>query len=175
MCAPVPACLSRAGGLTGLKDGGMVDRVGLSAWRQRRRQQQEAAGGGKKSLPPCLVHVIERSSPFSGDDDAEACGEDAVQIVRCPKSGVNFFDLGDFERQFDLAKQRAGGRLDAYLNSLSTPQQQQQAAAAGRGQQHMQRELQHKQQRLSSAVVLSSARRSAAATAAVAAGRAKKS
>lgn len=79
-------------------DGGVVDRVGLKAWRQRRReqarqQQQGRGGGGRGSrengvegegeecwLPPCLVHVIERSSTFSGDDDVEASGETRIQV-----------------------------------------------------------------------------------------------
>jgi hypothetical protein len=69
-------------------DGGVVDRVGLKAWRQRRRDQaRQLYGGGLNEagdeacmLPPCLVHVIERSSSFSGDDDVEASGEPGVQV-----------------------------------------------------------------------------------------------
>jgi hypothetical protein len=158
-----------AGGLPGLKDGGMVDRVGLSAWRERRRQQHERQHGrpvsSSTSLPPCLVHIIERSSPFSGADDAEASGEERVQFVRCPKSGVNFFDLGDFERQFDIAKQRANTNLKSYLSSshrqvAGTSKQAQQLLAGSSGQ--------PQQQQTRSSVVLPSARRSAAAAAAVA-------
>jgi hypothetical protein len=146
-----------AGGLAGLKDGGMVDRVGLMAWRQRRRQQQQLRNGA--STPPCLVHVIERSSPFSGADDAEASGEDAVQIVRCPKSGVNFFDLGDFDRQFHDARERASDRLQRYV-AIAQQQQQQRS-----------RELQQqKVQQHDGSVVLGSSRwQPAAATAAAAA------
>ena len=55
------------------KDGGCVDRIGLTAWRDRRRQQlgipkalpdAVAAGDvkekkkGQKEVPPCLVHII---------------------------------------------------------------------------------------------------------------------
>lgn len=163
-----------SGGMRGLKDGGMVDRVGLAAWRQRRRQQQhlaaDAAGSSGSVLPPCLVHVIERSSPFSGADDAEACGEEAVQVVRCPKSGVNFFDLGDFDRQFNIAKQRASSNLDTYLNITKGLQQHQQPTLSDEGQ-HL-RDGSQPQQRMvmPSSVVLPSARRSAAAAAAVAGG-----
>ncbi|GAX86333.1 hypothetical protein CEUSTIGMA_g13745.t1, partial [Chlamydomonas eustigma] len=86
------------------KDGGVVDRVGLKAWRDRRRSQLASAGrqheGGR--LPPCLVHVIKRSSPFSGQDSVGATGEANVTVVHSPKSGVNFFSLGDFEQ--DMAK-----------------------------------------------------------------------
>eukprot|EP00879_Flechtneria_rotunda_P002076 GHRR01002255.1.p1 GENE.GHRR01002255.1~~GHRR01002255.1.p1 ORF type:complete len:329 (+),score=124.55 GHRR01002255.1:736-1722(+) len=116
----------------GLKDGGMVDRVGLAAWRQRRRQQQKLLGRRTSPLPPCLVHVIDRSSPFSGFDNAEAIGESAVHIVKCPKSGVNFFDLGDFSRQFENARSRASTHLMSYsqtlelLPQINSQQQQQQ-------------------------------------------------
>jgi hypothetical protein len=158
--------------MSGLKDGGMVDRVGLSAWRQRRRRQrQQQQHSSSNSVPPCLVHIIERSSPFSGSDDAEASGEDGVQVVRCPKSGVNFFDLGDFDRQFSIARERASSSLQSYLaksssRSMSTlpqpPKQQQQQSLVGAGSQGQQ------QQQARSSVVLPSARRSAAAAAAVA-------
>jgi hypothetical protein len=119
---------------SGLKDGGVVDRIGLSAWRQRRRQQQQF-GRRSARLPPCLVHVIERSSPFSGCDDTEAAGESSIQVVRCPKSGVNFFDLGDFERQFTDAHQRASSRLQGYSAALSKLPQVAGAAAAQQQQQ----------------------------------------
>ena len=45
------------------KDGGVVDRIGLKAWRDRRRMQHAAAFGkqqGSGRLPTCLVHVIQR-------------------------------------------------------------------------------------------------------------------
>jgi hypothetical protein len=164
-----PRPCHHAGGLSGLKDGGMVDRVGLRAWRQRRRQQHQLRNGASHgSVPPCLVHVIERSSPFSGADDAEASGEDAVQVVRCPKSGVNFFDLGDFDRQFHVARTRASSRLQDYLSHLPVVLQQQQQ------QQQQQRAAAQEQQQPSHAssgsIVLGSARRQpAAATAATAA------
>lgn len=132
-CSHVPA----AGVFSGLKDGGVVDRVGLTAWRQRRRQQHKLGRRGDR-LPPCLVHIIERSSPFSGVDDAEEAGEAAVHIVRCPKSGVNFFDLGDFERQFAEAARRASMSLEGYqavlaaLPQVAGQQQQLQQASGAR-------------------------------------------
>jgi predicted acylesterase/phospholipase RssA len=94
------------------KDGGVVDRIGVKAWRERRRRlhAHDAAATSTTSplfLPPCLVHVIERSSPFSGEDDAAATGEAALHVVRSPKSGVSFFDLGAFGEQFDGARGRA--------------------------------------------------------------------
>lgn len=50
------------------KDGGLYDRTGLKAWRERRAQQ----GAG---VPPALVHLIARSSSFSGADDVESTGQ----------------------------------------------------------------------------------------------------
>ncbi|KAK9908328.1 hypothetical protein WJX75_006132 [Coccomyxa subellipsoidea] len=82
------------------KDGGLIDRTGLSAWRKRRSLRG-------KGVPPALIHLIQRSSNFSGSDDVEATGERRITVVRSPKSGVNFFSLGDFDRQFDAAYQRA--------------------------------------------------------------------
>ena len=64
-----PLGISVAGQASGpFKDGGLYDRTGLSAWRQRRAQQ----GGG---VPPALVHLIARSSGFSGADDVESTGQ----------------------------------------------------------------------------------------------------
>lgn len=122
---------------SGLKDGGVVDRIGLSAWRQRRRQQQQF-GRRSARLPPCLVHVIERSSPFSGSDDTEAAGESSIHVVRCPKSGVNFFDLGNFEQQFSDAHQRASSRLQGYSATLAKLPQVSSAAAVHHQQQQQQ-------------------------------------
>lgn len=55
----------------------MHDRVGLRAWRSRRRKQL-LERGESLTLPPCLVHVISRSSPFSGHDDVSKSGESAT-------------------------------------------------------------------------------------------------
>jgi predicted acylesterase/phospholipase RssA len=89
------------------KDGGVVDRIGVKAWRERRRRMGGNAAAAAGPLPPCLVHVIERSSPFSGEDDAAATGEAALHVVRSPKSGVSFFDLGAFAEQYEGARGRA--------------------------------------------------------------------
>ena len=62
------------------KDGGLVDRVGLGAWRRRRaaRGARGGPGGGAGNaagaVPPALIHLIARSTSFSGDDDVEATG-----------------------------------------------------------------------------------------------------
>ncbi|KXZ47273.1 hypothetical protein GPECTOR_36g125 [Gonium pectorale] len=129
------------------KDGGVVDRVGLRAWRERRRSQLRKRGAylngngnghlngngnghlngnGNGHLngnghvnghavplrpPPCLVHVIDRSSPFSGFDDTSATGESHIVVVKSPRSGANFFDLGSFDDAMEAARHRAEARL----------------------------------------------------------------
>ncbi|GFR41800.1 hypothetical protein Agub_g2567 [Astrephomene gubernaculifera] len=92
------------------KDGGVVDRLGLKAWRDRRRsqlQRQATHGSGPLRPPPCLVHVIDRSSPFSGFDDTSATGESHILVVRSPRSSANFFDLGSFDDHMSAARERA--------------------------------------------------------------------
>jgi hypothetical protein len=42
------------------KDGGVVDRIGLRAWREHRRQQLGPSG----RIPPALVHLISRCVPI---------------------------------------------------------------------------------------------------------------
>ncbi|KAI8469843.1 MAG: acyl transferase/acyl hydrolase/lysophospholipase [Monoraphidium minutum] len=111
------------GKYSGLKDGGVVDRIGLKAWRDRRRRQSlagllDARGALPPRAarpPPCLVHVIERSSPFSGADNAAATGEADVHVCRSPKSGVNFWSLGDFDNDFERSRRRAGPALRQLL------------------------------------------------------------
>ncbi|PNH03908.1 hypothetical protein TSOC_009991 [Tetrabaena socialis] len=96
------------------KDGGVVDRVGLKAWRDRRRVQMKhhVFNGSASPRPPtCLVHVIERSSPFSGSDDMTATGESHILVVKSPRSGANFFDLGAFDDTMSLAAERATSQL----------------------------------------------------------------
>jgi hypothetical protein len=88
------------------KDGGVVDRIGLKAWRDRRRAQLHAAAP-PAAPPPAICHIISKSSPFSGFDDALATGEHEIYLVHSPKSGVNFFDLGDFETHMLAAYERA--------------------------------------------------------------------
>jgi hypothetical protein len=49
------------------KDGGLYDRTGLVAWRRRRSLRGNV-------VPPALIHLIARSSNFSGADDVESTG-----------------------------------------------------------------------------------------------------
>jgi len=86
-------------------DGGKVDRVGLRPWRRL----------GPQSTNRVVCHVIERSSPFSGDDDVERAAAESVGdrsrlvLVRSPRSRQSLAGLeaGTFERQFSAARSRA--------------------------------------------------------------------
>eukprot|EP00959_Pyramimonas_sp_CCMP1952_P287997 6022493-Pyramimonas_sp.AAC.1 len=59
-------------------------RVGLRGWRARRQTQARAP----RPPPMALVHVIERSSRFSGDDDLNVlrAEHEDVLFVTSPKS-----------------------------------------------------------------------------------------
>jgi len=85
-------------------DGGKHDRVGLEGWRAR------CLGRGGTSRP-ALVHLISRSSPFSGKEAVAEC--DDVLVVRSPKSGVSLTSLGNFDEQFQASLLRAGAVMRA--------------------------------------------------------------
>lgn len=103
-------------------DGGKVDRVGLRPWRQL----LDGDAGGRRSREgpvPTICHVIERSSPFSGDDDVAAAvasvgTQPPVLVVHSPKSGQSLLGLREFEPQFQAARQRAATTLDAAREEL---------------------------------------------------------
>uniref|UniRef100_A0A7S1SMC6 PNPLA domain-containing protein n=1 Tax=Tetraselmis chuii TaxID=63592 RepID=A0A7S1SMC6_9CHLO len=82
------------------RDGGKVDRIGLKQWREFRRGRKDG------SLPPALVHLIGRSSPFSGNDNVCLIEKD-VTVVKSPKSGMSLLSLGDFNAQRVVARERA--------------------------------------------------------------------
>lgn len=147
-------------------DGGIRCRIGLDLWRRHRH------GDAPTTAPPAVVHLIGRSSPFSGNDStaglggwlraADCCrpcphrrlpaclclgatlplGEPAgaalvlpvfamkfttsfrppvpaagqnAAVVKSPKSGVSFFSYGDYEGQFEAARQRSLPVLRALL------------------------------------------------------------
>ena len=106
-------------------DGGQVDRVGLRPWLAHR---------GAAAAPLALVHLIGRSSPFSGAEavpDALSSGGApagrggdgmlgssttspagvAVRVVRAPKSGRSLADLGDFAADRAASAARARDQL----------------------------------------------------------------
>lgn len=98
---------------SGFLDGGMVDRIGLQPWREHCRSQQQkvaarsdscSEGEPLEALSHAIVHLIGRSSPFSGEDDVSKCGEKDITMIDCPRSRASFFDLGAFQQQYDAAR-----------------------------------------------------------------------
>ena len=81
-------------------DGGKVDRDGLGPWRDLVRAK------GLEELP-AVVHLISRSSPFSGDDDVYRHNERNIAVVRSAKSGMSLFSLGDFAVHREAAEANA--------------------------------------------------------------------
>lgn len=109
-----------------LQDGGCADRIGLRSWRQRRRAQLQHAeadactsnvgtpgtqgnstNDNAAAVPGCLVHVIGRSSPFSGADDAVATGEKRLLVMHSPKAQASLTDLGYFREHMEASRARA--------------------------------------------------------------------
>lgn len=81
----------------------MLDRSGLRPWRQHLRLQQATAVGAKDgsissssggggldngNTPPAIVHLIARSSKFSGSDDLAATGVLELRCARCMVLGA---------------------------------------------------------------------------------------
>ena len=61
-----------------------------------------------------LVHLISRSSPFSGNEVIAL--SDNVVVCRSPKSGVSLSSLGEFQKHFDAAYTRSSEQLRRALN-----------------------------------------------------------
>lgn len=87
-------------------DGGKFDRVGLEGWEARCSKR----GGARCKT---LVHLIERSSPFSGKDDL--LDREGVAVIRSPKSGVSLQSLGDFEHQYMASFARASSSISTQI------------------------------------------------------------
>ncbi|PSC74468.1 phospholipase [Micractinium conductrix] len=94
-------------------DGGIKCRIGLDLWRQQRYGSDPAAAA------PAVVHLIGRSSPFSGNDNTAGLNRQNAVVVKSPKSGGSFFSYGDYETQFEAARQRALPVLRQLLESDS--------------------------------------------------------
>jgi predicted acylesterase/phospholipase RssA len=86
-------------------DGGKADRVGLEPWLQHCAENQ------MEVAPLTLVHVIARSSPFSGPDAVQA--EDGIFVVKSPKSGESLLSLQNFKPQFDASFAKTTAALQA--------------------------------------------------------------
>jgi hypothetical protein len=83
-------------------DGGKFDRVGLVGWQERAKLK-----GSSRSAT--LVHLISRSSPFSGNEEVDTTNN--VVVLRSPKSGVSLTSLGDFDKHYNTAFERASTHL----------------------------------------------------------------
>ncbi len=77
-----------------LGDGGAVDRLFLEEWRTLRGLD----------APP-LVHLVDRSAGAPTDVPAD------VAVVRTPRSGAKFWNLGDFAGQLEEARRRTADVL----------------------------------------------------------------
>jgi len=82
-------------------DGGFKDRTGLQSWRERRRNQRKSV-----EVPDAIVHLIRRSSPFSGTERVRETGEKRVSLLYSEKSGRNFFSFGDYQKEMIETFQR---------------------------------------------------------------------
>jgi len=81
-------------------DGGVVTRVGLDLWRE---QQMKKYGFDDDSPPPAMVHIVGRSSPFSGSDTVSEGNSKDAFFVFSPKSRASLFQLKEFDFQFQSA------------------------------------------------------------------------
>jgi hypothetical protein len=91
-------------GIGACMDGGKHDRVGLRGWTERIRKRKRSTKPGQT-----LVHLISRSSPFSGSEAVEH--DEKVLVCRSPKSGVSLVSLGNFEEHFQAAYERSCEQL----------------------------------------------------------------
>ena len=89
-------------------DGGVACRIGLDLWRRHRHHQHTSHNNNshKNDVRPALVHLIGRSSPFSGNDSIDTLGENVV-VVQSPKSRASLWNLNGYDIQFEAAKERA--------------------------------------------------------------------
>jgi predicted acylesterase/phospholipase RssA len=78
-----------------LLDGGAIDRVGWAGWRALRGDR------------PVLAHVVDRSA------GPEASLPDDLPVIRTPRSGARFWNLGDFAGQMEEARRLAHAVIDA--------------------------------------------------------------
>eukprot|EP00892_Ulva_mutabilis_P011932 jgi/Ulvmu1/9110/UM005_0205.1 len=90
-------------------DGGKFDRVGLEGWQAL----GEARGRGRRDVT--LVHLISRSSPFSGREEVAHGSDAGVVVLRSPKSGVSLTSLGDFDQHYNAAYRRSCSALEEGL------------------------------------------------------------
>ncbi|KAL4522818.1 hypothetical protein Ndes2526B_g00851 [Nannochloris sp. 'desiccata'] len=85
-------------------DGGVACRIGLDIWRRHRQHQRHQPSND--DVRPALVHLIGRSSPFSGNDSLGTLGKN-VAVVCSPKSRASLWNLNGYDLQFEAARERA--------------------------------------------------------------------
>lgn len=110
-------------------DGGIVDRVGLKPWRDYCRTRPDLKPNpfsflARKELdraPDALVHLISRSSSFSGKDDMSKLGESRFSTFYSKKSGLNFFNMGDYDRQMMHTCEQASSLVDSVKQQVGKP------------------------------------------------------
>jgi predicted acylesterase/phospholipase RssA len=95
-------------------DGGVACRIGLDLWRRHRKQTR-----GDSDVNPALVHLIGRSSPFSGNDSLDNLGK-KVAVVRSPKSRASLWNLNGYDIQFEAARERAYEALRPLADAKKT-------------------------------------------------------
>ena len=103
------------------EDGGKHDRVGLEGLEELRRAGGLGDPRGVDTGP--MVHLIERSTPFSGDDDVtEAAKRYDATVVRSPKAGQNLWALNQdtFAAQRAVASERTRMVLDERRAALKS-------------------------------------------------------
>lgn len=92
-------------------DGGVADRVGLALFERTPLRGGSLCGaGGGSAAATTLVHLIERSSRFSGADEV---GDPAAVVVRSPRAAQSLWALPDFQVQRDTARARTARALAA--------------------------------------------------------------
>ncbi len=106
-------------------DGGIRDRIGLNLWRQHRYPlddgRQHESRQHAAAAAPAVVHLIGRSSPFSGNDDVSDWpnqpGARHAVVVSSPRSGASLWDMRGFQGQFEEAHARALPALEQLVRA----------------------------------------------------------
>ena len=83
-------------------DGGVKDRIGLNEW-------SKSPYSSPDNLK--LVHLIEKSTKLSGDDQLQSNRESKIRVIESPRSGEFFFKLRKFNEQFKDSKVRIAREL----------------------------------------------------------------
>ena len=102
---PLAACVAASCAIPGVfapveiggiayRDGGVVDRTGLSAWRATRPGRT------------VVLHLVETTSGTATTDDLSE-----VHVIRNPRSGAQFWSMGDVGMRYERARVNARAAL----------------------------------------------------------------